>query len=87
MRMTFDIAPSSAEIEAAVDLAVELRVVEVEAEGLRSQGRLQGLLEVGQPLLRRGRIQVEHELHELGVLKDVDLNKISQFVSIKGETL
>ena len=67
------IVPGPAEIQAAVDLAVELGVVEVEAEGLRPQGRLEGRLEVGQPLLRRGGILVEDEFHQFRVLEDVDL--------------
>ena len=74
----FESAPGSSEIEAAVDLAVELGVVEVEAEGLRPQRRLQRRLEVGQPLLRRRRVQVEDELHQLRVLEHVDLNRIGQ---------
>ena len=76
--ITFESAPGSSEIEAAVDLAVELGVVEVEAEGLRPQRRLQLRLEVGQPLLRRRRVKVEDELHQLSVLEHVDLNRIGQ---------
>ena len=76
----FENAPGSTEVEAAVDLAVELGVVEVEAEGLRPQRRLQRRLEVGQPLLRRRRVQVEDELHQLRVLEHVDLNGIGQSI-------
>ena len=76
----FESAPGSTEVEAAVDLAVELGVVEVEAEGLRPQRRLQRRLEIGQPLLRRRRVQVEDELHQLRVLEHVDLNRIGQSI-------
>ncbi len=67
-----DFLPCPAEVQAAVELAVELCVVKVECEG-EGESCLHLLLEVGQPLGHLHRVLVKHELHEVRVLQHKDL--------------
>jgi hypothetical protein len=66
--------PCPAEVQAAVELAVELGVVNVECEG-EGEGSLHLLLEVGQLLGHLHRVLIEHELHQVRVLQHKDLGQ------------
>ncbi len=66
--------PCPAEVQTAVELAVELCVVDVQGEG-EGEGCLHLLLEVGQPLGHLHRVLVKHELHQVRVLQHKDLEQ------------
>ena len=70
------LSPCPTKVQAAVDLAVELGVVDVEGEGKgEADGGLHLRLELAQPRRHLHRVLVEHKLHQVRVLQHKYLDR------------
>lgn len=76
-------SPRPSKVQTAVDLGVELCLVDVQLERLRGEDLvLYGVLEGRNLALDGGGVAVEDELHQLRVLKHIQLEMTEQNIKL-----